>query len=274
MPDSQVATGARDGRPQEGVVVAVPAPPARDTLTHAAPGLVLIVAVCLTPLWGVLRLDWGVLAVVFAYVADGAADGLLAWRRARFARGDAGQVDGDRVLVREFVRTYFTVVVAMALVVYMVFSGRLFKPGGVAPEHPYAAFESWQFWAVIAAFFAMRALVYWWDFVRGDEAAFLPPAAVVGEPLRRLFVLQFGVVIIGLAIYWKLDSSSTALSVLVLITALANLVLAVLERLRAARIHAAVAAGIRVEDTRPRPAKPARPAKAQPRAGRKRNRRR
>ena len=65
MPDSQVATGARDGRPQEGVVVAVPAPPARDTLTHAAPGLVLIVAVCLTPLWGVLRLDWGVLAVVF-----------------------------------------------------------------------------------------------------------------------------------------------------------------------------------------------------------------
>jgi hypothetical protein len=144
----------------------------------------------------------------------------------------------------------------------------------VAPEHPYAAFASWQFWVVVVAFFAMRAVVYWWDFVRGDEAAFLPPAAVVGEPLRRLFVLQFGVVIIGLVIYWKLDSSSSALAVLVLITALANLVLAVLERLRAARIRAAVAAGVRVEDTRPKTAEAARPAKAQPRAGRKRNRRR
>ena len=241
MPDSQVATGARDGRPQEGVVVAVPAPPARDTLTHAAPGLVLIVAVCLTPLWGVLRLDWGVLAVVFAYVADGAADGLLAWRRARFARGDAGQVDGDRVLVREFVRTYFTVVVAMALVVYMVFSGRLFKPGGVAPEHPYAAFESWQFWAVIAAFFAMRALVYWWDFVRGDEAQVIPPEAVVAEPLRRLFVLQFGVLAGALLVYWLFDSPPAGLIILLAAKTAADLVLAVFERLRAARITASPA---------------------------------
>lgn len=267
MPGPQITKASRDDQPQEAVA-AVLAPPKWRTLTRAAPSLVLIVAVCLAPLWGVLKLEWGVLAVVFAYVADGAADGLLAWRRARLAQGDAGQVGSDRVLVREFVRTYFTVVIAMALVTYMVFSGRLFKPGGVAPEHPYTAFASWQFWAVVAAFFAMRALVYLWDFVRGDEAAFLPPAAVVGEPLRRLFVLQFGVVIIGFVIYWPLDSSTTGLVVLVLLTVLANLVLAVFERVRTARIRAAVAAGITVQDTRPKP------AKAQPRAGRRRSRKR
>ena len=268
MPDPQVIDAARDVQPRAGGSAAL-APPTRRTLTRAAPGLVLIAAVCLAPLWGVLELDWGVLAVVFAYVADGAADGLLAWRRARLAKGDAGQVGSDRVLVKEFVRTYFTVVMAMALVVYMVFSGRLFRPGGVPPEHPYQAFASWQFWAVVAAFFAVRAFVYWWDFVRGDEAEFQPPAAVVGEPLRRLFVLQFGVVILGLVISWPLDSSSSALVVLVLLTALANLVLAVMERLRTARIRAAVDAGITVEETRPK-----KPAKAQPRAGRRRSRRR
>jgi hypothetical protein len=273
MPDSQVATAARDDQPHKGRALAL-APPKWRTLTRAAPSLVLIVTVCLLPLWGVLKLEWSVLAVVSAYVADGAADGLLAWRRARLAQGEAGQVGGDRVLVREFVRTYFTVVLVMALVVYMVFSGRLFKPDGLPPEHPYAAFASWQFWAIIVAFFAMRALVYLWDWVYGDEAVFMPPAAVVGEPLRRLFVLQFGVVIIGFVVYWKLDSSTTGLVVLVLLTALANLVLAVFERLRAARIRAAVAAGIRVEDTRPKSAGPARAAKAQPRAGRKRGRKR
>ncbi len=267
MPEAQVTAAARHDQPRKGDVTVL-APPVSRTLTRAAPGLVLIVAVCLLPLWGVLSLEWGVLAVVFAYVADGAADGLLAWRRANLARGEAGQVGSDRVLVREFVRTYFTVVITMALITYMVFSGRLFKPGGVPPEHPYAAFASWQFWAVVAAFFVMRTFVYWWDFVRGDEAAFLPPAAVVGYPLRRLFVLQFGVVIIGFLIYWLLDSSTTALVVLVLLTACANLVLAVFERLRAARIAAATAAGMTVEDTRRKPAKP------QPRAGRKRGRRR
>ena len=267
MSQPQVATAARDDQPPEGGAAAL-APPRWRTLARAAPSLVLIVAVCLAPLWGVLQLEWGVLAVVFAYVTDGAADGLLAWRRARLARGEAGQVGGDRVLVREFVRTYFTVVIAMALVTYMVFSGLLFKPGGVAPDHPYTAFASWQFWALVAVFFAMRALVYWWDFVRGDEAVFLPPAAVVGEPLRRLFVLQFGVVIVGFVVYWPLDSSTAGLVALVLLTTLANLVLAVFERLRAARIRAAVAAGITVEDTRPKP------AKSQPRAGRRRSRRR
>jgi len=267
MPDPQVAAAMRDDRPQVGGG-AVLAPPRWRTLIRAAPGLALIVAVCLLPLWGVLKLEWSVLAVVSAYVADGIADGLLAWRRARLARGEAGQSGSDRVLVREFVRTYFTVVIAMALVVYMVFGGRLFKPGGVAPEHPYAAFATWQFWAVVAAFFAMRALVYLWDFVLGGEADFLGPAAVVGEPLRRLFVLQFGVVIVGLVVYWPLDSSTRGLVALVLLTVAANLVLAVLDRLRAARIRAAVAAGMTVEATRPRP------VKAQPRAGRKRGRRR
>jgi hypothetical protein len=268
MPHPQVAAAARDDQPQKGDG-AVLAAPTWSALLRAAPGLVLIIAVCLLPLWGVLSLEWGVLAVVFAYVADGAADGLFAWRRAVLARGAAGQEGSDRVLVREFVRTYFTVVITMALIVYMVFSGKLFKPGGVAPEHPYAAFASWQFWAVVAAFFVMRALVYWWDFVRGDEAAFLPPAAVVGYPLRRLLVLQFGVIIIGFLIYWRFDSSQASLVVLVLLTALANLVLAVFERLRAGRIRAAVAAGITIEDTKPRPA-----AKPQPRAGRKRGRKR
>src|SRR5665647_3435649 len=72
MPGSQVATAARDDQPQEGAAAAL-APPRWRTLTRAAPSLVLIVAVCLAPLWGVLQPDWSVLAVVFAYVADGAA---------------------------------------------------------------------------------------------------------------------------------------------------------------------------------------------------------
>ena len=267
MSDSHVAASARGDQPQ-GAGDAALAPPKWRTLAAASPALVLITAVCLAPLWGVLELAWGVFAVVFAYVADGAADGLFAWRRARLAQGDAGQAGSDRVLVREFVRTYFTVVITMALVVYMVFGGKLFRPNGVATESPYQALASWQFWAVVAAFFAVRGFVYLWDFVRGHEADFLPPAAVVGYPLRRLFVLQFGVIIVGLVIYWPLDSSRPALVALVLLTAFANLVLAVFERLRVARIRAAVEAGITVEATRPEP------AKAQPRAGRKRARRR
>jgi hypothetical protein len=141
----------------------------------------------------------------------------------------------------------------------------------VPPEHPYNAFSTWQFWAVVAAFVVMRGLVYLWDFVLGDEAGFLPPAAVVGEPLRRLFLLQFGVMIVAFVIYWAFDSSTAALVVLVSLTVAGNLVLAVFERLRAARIRAAAAAGLTVEDTRLTPAKP---AKAQPRAGRRRSRKR
>ena len=91
----------------------------------------------------------------------------------------------------------------------------------------------------------MRAAVYWWDFVRGGEASVIPPAAVVSEPLRRLFVLQFGVLAGALVVYWFFDSSVTGLAVLLIAKTAADLALAVLERLRAARITAAVDAGVR-----------------------------
>ena len=90
----------------------------------------------------------------------------------------------------------------------------------------------------------MRAFVYWWDFVRGGEASVIPPEAAVAEPLRRLFVLQFGVLAGALLVYWVLDSSVTGLAVLLVAKTAADVVLAVLERLRAARIKAAVAAGV------------------------------
>jgi hypothetical protein len=252
---------------------APPAPPAAATLEAALPGILLVAAASLAPLWGVLAQDWSVLAVVFVYVADGVADGLTFWLRARRAQGAASDEDAkDRVLVSEFVRTYFVVVAAMALVLYMVFSGRLLKPGGVAPEGVFQAFATWQFWAVVAGFVAARWFVYWWDWVRGGEAAFMPPAGVVAAPLRRLFVLQFGVLVGGLVVYWPLDSSAPALVVLVVVIAAAEVGLAVLERLRTARVRAAVEAGVTV--TR-RPggapgASPGRPAKRGPRGGRRR----
>ena len=182
-------------------------------------------------------------AVVFVFVADGAFDGVFAWRRARSARGDTGRDDRDAVLVKEFVRTYMVVVVVMALIAYMAFTGKLLKPGGELPPHPYQGFATWQLWTIVVALFAVRAFVYWWDWVRGDEGALLPPAAVVSAPLRRLFVLQFGLLIVGLIVYWPLRSSTTGLVVLVLLAAAANVVLAVSERLRTARRRAALAAG-------------------------------
>jgi hypothetical protein len=80
--------------------------------------------------------------------------------------------------------------------------------------------------------------------VRGGEARVIPPEAVVAEPLRRLFVLQFGILAGGLVVFWFLDSSLTGLAVLLVAKAVADVALAVSERLRAARIAAAVAAGI------------------------------
>jgi len=256
---------------------ALPAPPAGTTLKRALPGLVLIALVSLAPLWGVLAQDWSVLAVVFVYVADGVADGLTFWLRARRAQGATSDEEAkDRVLVSEFVRTYFVVVAAMALVLYMVFSGRLLKPGGVAPEGVFQAFATWQFWAVVAGFVAIRWFIYWWDWVRGGEAAFMPPAGVVAAPLRRLFVLQFGVLVGGLIVYWPLGSSAAALVVLVVLVAAAEVALAVLERLRTARIRAAVEAGMSVT---PAPGgatagSQSRPVKSRPRGGRRRERRR
>ena len=112
----------------------------------------------------------------------------------------------------------------------------------------------------------MRAAVYWWDFIRGGEASVIPPEAVVAEPLRRLFVLQFGVLAGALIVYWFLDSSVTGLAVLLMAKTAADVVLAAFERLRAARIEAAVAAGIA-----PR-GRSAEPRQRAPRGGRKRRR--
>jgi len=278
MPDAPPSDAARDAGlgardPAGGVV---PALPARTTLKRALPGILLIAIVSLAPLWGVLAQDWSVLAVVFVYVADGVADGLTFWLRARRAQGAARDENArDRVLVSEFVRTYFVVVAAMALVLYMVFSGRLLKPGGGVPEGVFRPFTTWQFWAVVAGFVAVRWFTYWWDWVRSGEAAFMPPAGVVAAPLRRLFVLQFGVLVGGLIVYWPLSSSAAALAVLVLVVAAAEVALAVLERLRTARIRAAFEAGVKAEPRGARRDGPAaQPPKARPRGGRRRARRR
>ena len=247
---------------------APPAPPAGTTLRRALPGILLIAVASLAPLWGVLAAGWSVLAVVFIYVADGVADGLTFWLRARRAQGAASDENAkDRVLVSEFVRTYFVVVATMALVLYMVFSGRLLRPGGVAPEGVFRAFATWQFWALVAGFVAVRWFTYRWDWVRGGEAAFMPPAGVVAAPLRRLFVLQFGVLVGGLVVFWPLDSSRAALVVLVILVAAAEVALAVLERLRTARVRVAVEAGVKAEPRAPQP-------KTRPRGGRRRARRR
>src|SRR5665647_3947403 len=129
---------------------ATPAPPAGTTLKRALPSVILIAVASLAPLWGVLAQDWSVLAVAFAYVADGVADGLTYRLRARRAQGAAADEDTkDRVLVSEFVRTYFVVVAAMGLVLYMVFSGRLLKPGDGVPEGVFQPFATWQFWACL-----------------------------------------------------------------------------------------------------------------------------
>ena len=104
----------------------------------------------------------------------------------------------------------------------------------------------------------------------------MPPAGVVAAPLRRLFVLQFGVLVGGLIVYWPLHSSSAALIVLVLLVAAAEVGLAVLERLRTARIRVAAEAGMSVAPSHggPSTGSQSRPAKAQPRGGRRRLRRR
>jgi hypothetical protein len=130
------------------------------------------------------------------------------------------------------------------VIAYMVFAGLLLRPGGEAPVEPGAPFVTWQFWAVVAGLVIMRAAVYWWDFVRGGEAEVIPPEAAVSEPLRRLFILQFGVLAGALLVYWVFDSALTGLIALLVVKTAADLVLAVLERLRAARITAAVTAGV------------------------------
>ena len=242
--------------------------PSGATLARAVPGFVLLLLADLAALWAAVAGSWSVLVVVVVCVLDGLADGIFAWLRAR-ASWAAGAADDprDRVLVREFLRTYLVVMGAMALVAYMVFSGVLLKPGGEAPVDPGAAFITWQFWAVAAALVVARAVVYYRDFVRGGEAAVVPPAAAVSEPLRRLFVLQFGVLVGGLLVYWFFDSAIAGLAVILIAKTVIDLILAVLERLRVARIKAAVGAGITVER---RPDEKRAPA---PRGGRRRRNR-
>jgi hypothetical protein len=236
-------------------------------LRSAAPSFALILIADAAAVWAAVTGSWTALVVVVVCVVDGLADGVFAWLRARAAFAAGSATDSrDDVLVREFLRTYLVVIGAQALVAYMVFSGILLKPGGERPVEPGAAFVTWQFWAVVVALVAMRAAVYWWDWVRGGEASVIPPAAVVAEPLRRLFVLQFGVLAGAVVVYWLFDSSVAGLAIILVAKTAVDLALAVLERLRSARIKAAVGAGVAPEGRSGAPQKRAR------RGGRKRRR--
>ena len=241
-------------------------------LTRAVPSFAVLLIADAAAIWAAVAGSWTALVIVVVCVLDGLADGVFAWLRARasFAAGSATD-ERDDVLVREFLRTYLVVIVVQAIIAYLVFSGMLLKPGGQAPVKPGAAFWTWQFWAVAAGLVVMRAAVYWWDFVHGGEAAVIPPEAAVAEPLRRLFVLQFGVLAGALLVYWLFDSSPAGLIILLAAKTAADLVLAVLERRRAARITAAVAAGIAPRGPRASVAKTAPRSRAR-RGGRKRRR--
>ena len=244
----------------------------RATLTRAVPSFAVLIIADAAAIWAAVAGSWTALVIVVVCVLDGLADGVFAWLRARasFAAGSATDARDD-VLVREFLRTYLVVIVVQAIIAYLVFSGMLLKPGGQAPVKPGAAFWTWQFWAVAAGLVVMRAAVYWWDFVHGGEAAVIPPEAAVAEPLRRLFVLQFGVLVGALVVFWLFDGSMTGLVIVLAAKTAADLILAVFERLRAARIKAAVAAGIA-----PRVPRAAQPQQSQRqrarRGGRKRRR--
>lgn len=207
-------------------------------LLRALPALALLAAADLSVVWGVLALGWGVLAVALVYAVGVAADGAFSRARARRARGGAAaDAAGDRALVSEFFKTHLTIVVASALVAAMVFGGRLYRPEG-APADAYAPLATWQFWALAAALVGAEAFAHWCGFVRGGEAAFLPPEALVKEPLRRLFVLQGTVLILGFVVYWR-GSTAAGLVALVVVKTAADVVLVMLERLRVARIRLA-----------------------------------
>ena len=214
-------------------------------LARAVPSFAVLLIADGAAIWAAVAGSWTALVIVVACVLDGLADGVFAWLRARasFAAGSATDPRDD-VLVREFLRTYLVVIGVQAIIAYLVFSGMLLKPGGETPVKPGAAFWTWQFWAVVAGLALMRAGIYWWDFAHGGEASVIPPEAAVAEPLRRLFVLQFGVLAGALVVFWLFDASMTGLVIVLGAKTAADLVLAILERLRAARIKAAVAAGI------------------------------
>lgn len=232
------------------------------TLSRALPSLLALGVADLLPLWGVYRLDWSVLAVAYVYVISTVAAGVLGRRRAKLARGE-GSTD-DATLISEFFKTYMTVVIAAALIASMVFTGRLLKPSGGVPDNVFAAFSTWQFWVVAAAGVGAQLVAYAWDFIHSGERDLLPPEAFVSEPLRRLFVLQGVVMVLGLLVFWR-GSATNGLAAVVVIEAAAEVGLAAMARQRVARIRAALAAGEVV-------ARLARP-KERPRGGRKRRRR-
>ena len=242
------------------------------TLARAAPSFAVLLIADGAAIWAAVSGSWTALVIVVVCVLDGLADGVFAWLRARasFAAGSATD-DRDDVLVREFLRTYLVVIGVQAIIAYLVFGGMLLKPGGKAPVEPGAAFGTWQFWAVAAGLVVMRTAVYGWDFVHGGEASVIPPEAAVAEPLRRLFVLQFGVLVGALVVYWLFDSSMTGLVIVLAGKTAADLVLAVFERLRAARIKAAVAAGI--APRKPSSARPQQPQRQRARRGGRKRRR-
>lgn len=221
--------------------------PPLATLVRALPGLLAVGVGGLLPLWGVLSLGWSVLAVAGAYVVEAAAVGLLGRHRAKRARGP-GRRDDDAKLVTEFFKTYITVVMASALIVSMVFGGRLIRPVGGKPEGVHEALLTWQYWAVVAAMVALQGVAHWWDFVHNGERELLPPEGFVHEPLRRLFLLQGTVLAVGLLVYWR-ALGSDGLVALVALTAAGSVLMAASARQRVARIRAAIEAGLPAEAT-------------------------
>jgi hypothetical protein len=251
------------------------------TLTRALPGLLALAVAGLVPLWGVYARHWSVLAVVLAFTVQALAAGVLARRRARDARGISARPDDD-VLISEFFKTYLTVVLAAVLVTLMAFDGRLLKPGGGVPRGVYDALETWRYWVIVALLVLAEVAVFAWE-RRGGAGRDLPPETFVAEPLRRLFALQGGGLVLGLIVYWT-GSRAGGVAVIVVAEATGVVLLAALARLREARIRAALEAGLSAPAARSAGSKPAgrpagsklataRTAKPAPRGGRKRRKR-
>ncbi len=242
---------------------------ARPTLGRAAPSLRSSLLAD-AAVWAAWAGDWSVLAVVFVCVADGVADGVFAWLRAR-ASSAAGppRTRATACWSASSSRRTSSSSAARPSCLH-----GLRRPAAQAGRRARWARRGLRHLAVLGGrrgLAAARGFMYWWDFVRGGEADVDPAGGVVAEPLRRLFVLQFGVLAGGLLVYWLFDSAARRPPRAAGRKTAADLLLAVLERLRAARILAAVeAGGRRAGSAHPRPGRDRAaegPAKAQPRGG-------